>query len=115
VSCWECKRRKVRCTFASPEDTVCSNCHRRKSVCVSQELPEELAPARIEPIGNRIDRVEELVHNLAKQYGAASGSSRTGPSSTLSEVSVPTPAYTDPELGKSRDADRTRTVCANQS
>lgn len=37
-SCWECKRRKVKCTFASPHDAICVNCHQRKTKCVSQEV-----------------------------------------------------------------------------
>src|SRR5690242_11661581 len=29
-SCWECKRRKVRCTFSEPaEESVCDGCKRR--------------------------------------------------------------------------------------
>ncbi|KAI1629981.1 putative Zn(II)2Cys6 transcription factor [Exophiala viscosa] len=40
-SCWECKRRKVRCNFASAADTICITCRRRGTKCVSQELPEE--------------------------------------------------------------------------
>ncbi|KAL2197752.1 hypothetical protein P885DRAFT_34778 [Corynascus similis CBS 632.67] len=45
-SCWECKRRKIRCVFATPADTICSMCKRRGSACVSQELPDTpLTPA----------------------------------------------------------------------
>jgi hypothetical protein len=35
-SCRECKRRKVRCIFASPSDAVCTMCKRRGSRCTSQ-------------------------------------------------------------------------------
>lgn len=38
-SCWECRRRKVKCIFASPEDAVCIMCDRRNAQCVSQVLP----------------------------------------------------------------------------
>ncbi|OAA63635.1 Zn(2)-C6 fungal-type DNA-binding domain protein [Niveomyces insectorum RCEF 264] len=72
-SCWDCKHRKVRCTFASAEDAVCSNCRRRGAVCVSQDLPEELAPTRDAQMGDRIVRVEELVQDLAKKVTASSG------------------------------------------
>ncbi|KAF2122084.1 hypothetical protein BDV96DRAFT_562891 [Lophiotrema nucula] len=45
-SCWECKRRKMRCTFDPLVDaTVCNGCRRRGSQCVSQEVPEEDALA----------------------------------------------------------------------
>ncbi|WAO91343.1 Zn(2)-C6 fungal-type domain-containing protein [Fusarium falciforme] len=45
-SCWECKRRKARCTFENASDTVCISCSRRGSTCVSQEYPEETSQAR---------------------------------------------------------------------
>lgn len=35
-SCWECRRRKVKCVFASPTDGKCITCHRRDSTCTSQ-------------------------------------------------------------------------------
>ncbi|KAK9241853.1 hypothetical protein V1506DRAFT_574034 [Lipomyces tetrasporus] len=42
-SCWECKRRKMRCIFDPRDGTVCIGCWRRGSRCVGQELPEEMA------------------------------------------------------------------------
>ncbi|KAL7935638.1 hypothetical protein V8C35DRAFT_259381 [Trichoderma chlorosporum] len=44
LSCWECKRRKTRCTFAAPTDAVCNGCERRKTACISQEFPDEAQP-----------------------------------------------------------------------
>ncbi|KFX94359.1 hypothetical protein O988_06344 [Pseudogymnoascus sp. VKM F-3808] len=77
-SCWACKRRKVRCTFASSADETCIICRRRGTRCISQELPEDLS--RIEDNAGRIVRVEALLDQLAKkvdhevgareQYGA---------------------------------------------
>ena len=41
-SCWECKRRKMKCIFASSTDgTACQACRRRGSRCVTQEFPED--------------------------------------------------------------------------
>lgn len=40
-SCWECKRRKVRCVFETTE-TICQNCRRRSTACISQDLPDAL-------------------------------------------------------------------------
>lgn len=37
-SCWECKRRKIRCTFASPNESVCDGCRSRKVNCISQHF-----------------------------------------------------------------------------
>ncbi|TPX14636.1 uncharacterized protein E0L32_005328 [Thyridium curvatum] len=42
-SCWECKRRKIRCTFAAPEQDVCDGCRSRQTKCVSQEFENELS------------------------------------------------------------------------
>ncbi|KAF1962480.1 hypothetical protein CC80DRAFT_462617 [Byssothecium circinans] len=39
-SCWECKRRKMRC-IVDPPNTACNSCYRRGSRCVSQEFPED--------------------------------------------------------------------------
>ena len=41
-SCWECKRRKMKCIFDSTSNTLCSPCRRRGSECISQEYPEEM-------------------------------------------------------------------------
>ncbi|AEO63011.1 uncharacterized protein THITE_2040701, partial [Thermothielavioides terrestris NRRL 8126] len=38
-SCWECKRRKIRCSFAAPADVICLGCKSRGTACVSQEFP----------------------------------------------------------------------------
>ncbi|KAE8350729.1 hypothetical protein BDV28DRAFT_138533 [Aspergillus coremiiformis] len=42
-SCWECKRRKMKCIF-DPLSTRCAACRRRGSQCVSQEFPEAPNP-----------------------------------------------------------------------
>ncbi|KAH8646327.1 hypothetical protein BX600DRAFT_477518 [Xylariales sp. PMI_506] len=41
ISCWACKRKKVKCTFASASDTTCDYCQRHGKACISQEYPEE--------------------------------------------------------------------------
>ncbi|KAK7966218.1 uncharacterized protein PG986_000495 [Apiospora aurea] len=40
-SCWECKRRKVWCTYASPADSICDGCRSRRTKCVSQEFDDD--------------------------------------------------------------------------
>lgn len=40
-SCWECRRRKAKCTFTVPHDIVCITCRRRGSKCVSQDVIED--------------------------------------------------------------------------
>lgn len=44
-SCWECKRRKVRCLFANPGDSRCITCHRRGKECVGQDVYDEIEVA----------------------------------------------------------------------
>lgn len=65
-SCWECKRRKIKCIFASGEDVTCLNCQRRRVPCVSQEVPEDLSLARKSNwhLGERIARVEDLLKDI---------------------------------------------------
>ncbi|KAI1097695.1 hypothetical protein F4804DRAFT_351269 [Jackrogersella minutella] len=75
-SCWECKRRKMRCIFASPEDVTCIGCQRRGVPCVPQEMPEDLSPARqaSRHLGERMARVEDLLKDFlaSKHIGTAS-------------------------------------------
>jgi len=75
-SCWECKRRKIRCIFASFEDVTCIGCQRRRAPCVSQEMPEDLSPARKgnRHLGERVARVEDVMKDFlaTKHVGATS-------------------------------------------
>ncbi|KAB8276464.1 hypothetical protein BDV30DRAFT_206161 [Aspergillus minisclerotigenes] len=75
-SCWECKRRKIKCTFASTEDVTCIGCQRRRAPCVSQDLPEVLSPARK---GNRhlVERIAR-VEKFMQDFIASKGASATG-------------------------------------
>jgi hypothetical protein len=51
-SCQECRRRKVRCLFASAIDTVCITCTRRKSKCQSQANSDDAHSDRVSDTGN---------------------------------------------------------------
>ncbi|KAH7121430.1 C6 zinc finger domain-containing protein [Dactylonectria macrodidyma] len=89
-SCWECKRRKIRCSYASPGDDVCVGCDRRGSRCLSQAVPEVSAvPGRRgRQMGDRIVRVEALIEQLVRQAGdrSAGGDRSSAPSvQTVSE------------------------------
>ena len=65
-SCWECKRRKIRCRFPSSEADTCIGCQRRRAPCVSQDLPEDLAPVKIghRHLSERLSRVEGILCDL---------------------------------------------------
>jgi hypothetical protein len=65
-NCWECKRRKVSCTFSLPTNSACDNCIRRKATCIGQEYVAEPetpsnGPAEVE---TRLGRVESLLERL---------------------------------------------------
>ncbi|KAI1370690.1 hypothetical protein F4677DRAFT_437516 [Hypoxylon crocopeplum] len=99
-SCWPCKRRKVRCSFPSPQSQVCTNCQRRGSTCVGQDVPEELVipePRQDEPIGDRLGRVEALVSNLSQRVGS-SRSADEASSTPHHQPGIPTPCLTDATL-----------------
>ncbi|KAF2100709.1 hypothetical protein NA57DRAFT_28594, partial [Rhizodiscina lignyota] len=91
-SCWECKRRKVRCMFASATDAVCITCQRRSTKCISQELPEE--PSQVEDSAGRIIRVEALLSQLVEK--ADHSAARDGAQSTSDEGRRPRPAAPTP-------------------
>lgn len=64
-SCWECKRRKAKCSLSTPgSGDVCDGCRRRGSTCISQEFPDDPASHR-QQLGDRLGRVEELMVKLA--------------------------------------------------
>ncbi|KAJ0159270.1 hypothetical protein CTA2_10011 [Colletotrichum tanaceti] len=70
-SCWECRRRKIRCIFddKDPHDT-CRTCWEKGTPCISQEFPEEearSAPAPAGGLGDRLGRVERLVERLYRR------------------------------------------------
>ncbi|KAI1774507.1 hypothetical protein F4818DRAFT_418110 [Hypoxylon cercidicola] len=64
-SCWECKRRKIRCTFAAPTDAICDGCKSRRTRCISQEYHDgvTLASSKVD----RLSRMESLVEQLVNR------------------------------------------------
>ncbi|KAJ5886879.1 uncharacterized protein N7473_009553 [Penicillium subrubescens] len=98
-SCWECKRRKVRCIFGSPASIICDNCKRRRTSCISQEYPDQQVPsATSDPIEARLGRVEALVKQLAHNAGIFPSLQSPGsPARELPETQQVSPA---PEHGE---------------
>ncbi|KAI1180137.1 hypothetical protein F4777DRAFT_362965 [Nemania sp. FL0916] len=73
-SCWECKRRKNRCTWFRDEGN-CDGCRARGTRCISQEFPEETVVARekrapVQSDEDRLQRLEALVEELARHAGS---------------------------------------------
>jgi hypothetical protein len=71
-SCWECKRRKIRCIFPSPDDTACIGCQHRHTPCVRQDMPEDPSAARkgSRNLGERVARVEDFIKGLTANRDA---------------------------------------------
>lgn len=40
-SCWQCKRRKTKCTFATRNAVICDGCRSRGTECVKQDVDED--------------------------------------------------------------------------
>ena len=59
-SCHECRRRKVKCLYATPDDAICVVCERRGAHCISQYDSPGLSDA-VEHTGDSRD--EANVHN----------------------------------------------------
>ena len=73
-SCWECRRRKMKCTFGLSADTACISCQRRGAKCVDQQFPEQIsAPLdRSLQMGDRVVRVEGLIEQLLEKVSSNS-------------------------------------------
>jgi hypothetical protein len=70
-SCWDCKKRKIKCTFESATDAVCISCRRRGATCVSQENPEEQSRAGdgLDQLFERVVGVKALLEELVEKIG----------------------------------------------
>ncbi|KAL4941276.1 hypothetical protein BDV06DRAFT_212810 [Aspergillus oleicola] len=107
-SCWECKRRKIRCLFKYPDDITCIGCQRRRTTCVSQEIPEDPSAATRgnRQLGDRVARIEDA---LKEFLGAGSDLTPFRPSDLVNltpaeSAEGPTPQF--PSLVSSPNADQ---------
>lgn len=76
-SCWECKRRKIRCIFGDDNDPTCKGCLDRGTSCVSQEFLDdaERSSSNNTGLGQRLGRVEELLEKLITKVSPSNDSS----------------------------------------
>ncbi|KAL7917392.1 hypothetical protein ACQKWADRAFT_306941 [Trichoderma austrokoningii] len=86
-SCWECKRRKIRCTFAAQTDSVCDGCKSRRVKCLSQDYHDDttLISASDER-GGRVDKARSQASRLS---GINSPSVRNRVSNVASIINLP--------------------------
>ncbi|CEN60374.1 hypothetical protein ASPCAL02814 [Aspergillus calidoustus] len=98
TSCWECKRRKVRCSLVDDPQPVCAACRRRGTKCLTQDNPEGAGDGdgnhNLPPLNERIGWVDAMVDGLT---GCATPTPTAAPNTyTFTGTSVtPTPAQTD--------------------
>ncbi|KAF5257048.1 hypothetical protein FOXYS1_12446 [Fusarium oxysporum] len=73
-SCWECRRRKIRCQFSAPGDMVCTPCRNRGSICRGQEVADESEASQLtmRHLARRLGRLEELMEKLAERSALGS-------------------------------------------
>ncbi|KAK1849328.1 C6 zinc finger domain-containing protein [Colletotrichum chrysophilum] len=70
TSCWECKKRKIRCQFASASHEICEGCERRGTACLTQEYDNETTDQRgaetskHKETEERLKRAEELLERM---------------------------------------------------
>ncbi|KAJ0160997.1 hypothetical protein CTA2_6960 [Colletotrichum tanaceti] len=84
-SCWQCRKRKIRCEFTSIEEQTCDGCKSRGTTCVSQEFADNEPSGPPERgLAQRLGRLEELMVKLADKMGPESSIVRSSSSSSNS-------------------------------
>ncbi|CAM1501194.1 Fc.00g103560.m01.CDS01 [Cosmosporella sp. VM-42] len=95
-SCWECRRRKIKCQFSNEDDATCIGCSTREKPCISQEYTHESAPAPDRRLAQRLGRLEELMEKLVDQTNpdeAPTSASTSAPTATAQKQ--PSPSESD--------------------
>ncbi|ORY11218.1 hypothetical protein BCR34DRAFT_484560 [Clohesyomyces aquaticus] len=101
-SCFECRRRKIRCIYPSDNPDVCSECFARGSRCIDQENanPDVIVDHR-KNLRERVSRLEALVDSLLEDKSERTERSTTETSSSKTpniitrEAFPPTPLSSD--------------------
>ncbi|KAK0708455.1 hypothetical protein B0H67DRAFT_544197, partial [Lasiosphaeris hirsuta] len=104
-SCWECRRRKIRCQYGLGDDPVCLPCQARGSACRSQEFMDESwgqQPDR--RLTQRLGQLEDLMSKLVDRIMPESTPARSKPGRGPRRPS-PTPTPSDADAGYQRRLD----------
>jgi hypothetical protein len=68
-SCWECRRRKIRCIFPPEHPSTCNECFARGSRCVDQEnIETDVVVDQRKNLRERVARLESLVDTLLEDH-----------------------------------------------
>ncbi|PVH97793.1 hypothetical protein DM02DRAFT_616265 [Periconia macrospinosa] len=113
-SCFECRRRKIRCIFPPDNPDVCSECFARGSRCVDQEHadPDVVVDHR-KNLRERVSRLEALVDSLLEEKTERSTSDVTSVSSKppnliSKDAYPPTPLSSKASSSVVQDAQRSQ-------
>ncbi|KAF1845758.1 uncharacterized protein K460DRAFT_377112 [Cucurbitaria berberidis CBS 394.84] len=89
-SCFECRRRKIRCIFQADNPDVCSECFARGSRCIDQEQanPEVVVDHR-KNLRERVSRLEALVDTLLEDKTVKSESHSHSQAQSIADTSSP--------------------------
>ncbi|KAL7928264.1 hypothetical protein V8C35DRAFT_245373 [Trichoderma chlorosporum] len=100
-SCWECRRRKMKCIFDSPADAACVGCQRRGAKCIDQQFPEQVSTTleRSLQIGDRVMKVEAQIEQLLKTISHNSTSDSCSRCARAQETETSNSSIADPVLG----------------
>ncbi|CAH0037043.1 unnamed protein product [Clonostachys rhizophaga] len=90
-SCWECRRRKVRCQFRAQDDLVCAPCKNRGTVCRGQEFADdsEASQLSMRHLAHRLSMLEDLMGKLAERVALEPSSDLHAVPYTSSLASLP--------------------------
>ncbi|KAL6708700.1 hypothetical protein ACN47E_002396 [Coniothyrium glycines] len=107
-SCFECRRRKIRCIFQADNPDVCSECFARGSRCIDQEhaSPDVVVDHR-KNLRERVSRLEALVDTLledktvksetrSQSHSIADTASPKAPETHRKDAFPPTPLSVEP-------------------
>ncbi|KAK0659240.1 Dehydrocurvularin biosynthesis regulator [Lasiodiplodia hormozganensis] len=99
-SCFECRRRKIRCIFSDEHPGECTECFARGSRCIDQEHadPEAIVDNR-KNLRERVAKLEALIESLLDDRSA------TGAAETLRRLGadvLPRTPHSDASAGQSK-------------
>ncbi|OCL11586.1 hypothetical protein AOQ84DRAFT_361401 [Glonium stellatum] len=91
-SCFECRRRKIRCIFPPDNPNVCSECFARGSRCIDQEhAATDVIVDHRKNLRERVSRLEALVDSLLEERTDQSPADSTRRQTMVSDPLPPTP------------------------
>ncbi|KAF2456743.1 hypothetical protein BDY21DRAFT_345984 [Lineolata rhizophorae] len=91
-SCFECRRRKIRCIFTADNPKVCTECFARGSQCVDQEHADsDVIVDQRKNLRERVARLEALVDGLLEDKQSPSPAKEKEPRRPGQSLLPPTP------------------------